>query len=99
MDPATLNEAITVYLGYGSESFPDLNRRRLADRFGDDTASKLVPILDGLLDELGAIHVDWKQHSLQSAGDMAARAMKERHPELSDAALKALDWKFTFDWR
>ena len=52
-----------------------------------------------LVDEVGEIPVEWSQHSLVSAGDMVRTEMHARHPDLSDAALRALAWKFTFNWR
>ena len=52
-----------------------------------------------LLEEVGRIQVDWSAHSLESAGEMARTEMHTRHPDLSDTALRALAWKFTFDWR
>ena len=59
-----------------------------------------TPLYDGLtLDETGKIAADWSTHSLESAGEMVRTDTHTRHPGLSDAALRALAWKFTFDWR
>jgi hypothetical protein len=86
-------------LGFGEAPSPRRNREKLAIAFGPQRAGEMERAVEAILDELGKITVDWHQHSLESAGDMVYQEMHRRHPGLSDAALRAMRWKFTFDRR
>jgi hypothetical protein len=44
-----------------------------------------------------AIEVDWSTHTLVSATETATTEMHRRHPELSDDAIKALSWSFSYN--
>jgi predicted NAD/FAD-dependent oxidoreductase len=52
-----------------------------------------------LFDEVNQISIDWSKHTLVSAGENVFNTMRALHPELSDSAIRALAWKFTFEWR
>lgn len=97
--PADLSKAIVLYLGFGTDRSPSKNRARLVDTFGSSRAEALQFLVQSLLEELSEIQVDWSVHSLHSAGEMVRAEMRSRHPDLSDAAARALAWKFTWDWR
>lgn len=90
-----LSNAVVLYLGYGKAKSPQSNGQAVIAEFG----VALLANVHKLMAELGAIGTDWSNHDLQSAGKMARAEMKNRHPQLSDQALDALEWKFTFDWR
>jgi hypothetical protein len=94
-----LSRAVTLFLAYGTAASPRQDDASLTREFGERKAAELRPRLVSLLSELGAIDVDWSRHELVSAGKMARAEMQARHPELSEDALRALEWKFTFDWR
>jgi hypothetical protein len=94
-----LSDAVVLFLGFGSASSPRRDHARLVQEFGATEAAALESLVVSLLEEVGKIQVDWSAHSLESAGEMARTEMHTRHPDLSDTALRALAWKFTFDWR
>jgi hypothetical protein len=97
--PADLSKAIVLYLGYGTHPTPTHNRAQLVETFGATRGEALEFLVRSVLEELGDTQIDWSAHSLQSATDMVRKEMHDRHPDLSDAALNALAWKFMFDWR
>jgi len=94
-----LSQAVVLFLGFGSAPSPRHDSDCLAKAFGTVRGAELETEVDALLTELGKINVDWSVHSLVSSGKIAADYMRAGHPDLSDAALEALAWKFTFDWR
>lgn len=94
-----INDALVAYLGFGQSSFPQADSTRVVTQLGAAVAGRCEPTVQALLAELGQIEVDWAQHSLASAGQLARKEMQRRHPELSAQALDALSWKFTYDWQ
>lgn len=94
-----LSRAVTSFLGFGQAAWPKRDGTRLVEEFGPEKAAGLELAVAALLDELGALEIDWSMHSLETAGSAARSMMRVRHPELSDSALQALEWKFTYDWR
>ncbi len=71
----------------------------LAEAFGEVRARGLASQVQVLLAELDSMQVDWSRHDLGSAGEEARRLMASRHPQLTEEALEALNWTFTFSWR
>ncbi len=94
-----LSRAVVLFLGAGVSSFPAINPARLIQEFGDARGVELGVEVAAFLDELGRIEVDWTVHNLQSATEMAEQRMAARHANLTDEAIKALGWKFSFGWR
>jgi hypothetical protein len=94
-----LSQAILSFLGFGSAASPLADHSRLIQEFGVVRGTELYVELSSILQELGKIEVDWSEHSLVSAGEMAREIMRARHPVLPDEATRALAWKFAFDWR
>ena len=92
-----LNEAIPLFLGYGTESFPYKRMAPIVARFGNEKASELKTSIDEILKSLNTIHIDWKKNV--SVGQVAAQEIRSRFPELDEIAIQALVWKFAFDWR
>ena len=99
VDPKDLSRAIVVGLGYGTEPAPGYAPERLASEFGAQRAGELQPLVAALLAELAKLPVEWSAHTLESAARWAHTEMQRRHPQLSEAALQALEWKFSYDWR
>ncbi len=94
-----LSEAIVLYVGYEVENCPRLDRSRLVPKFGEMRASECELRVKSLLAELGRIEVNWAAHDLVSGSALARDALHTRFPELSEQALDALEWKFSYDWK
>jgi hypothetical protein len=94
-----ISNAVILFLGFGSASLPRRDHARLVQEFGTTQGTAIGSQVVALVDEVSKIQVDWSKHSPESAGDTVRTEMHARHPDLSDAALRALAWKFTFDWR
>lgn len=91
--------AVLVYLGVGISSYPTRLPDALSDYFGDDRAGALRERVDALLHEAW---LDWKDlgtTDLSEATRKVEANMRCSHPELSDDAIKALGWNFSFNSR
>lgn len=97
--PDPLSKAIVLFIGFGEAFAPDHDPTRLVREFGAAEAAILEPKVRAILDELARIEVDWSKHTLVSAEQEVLAKMHARHPDLSEEALRALGWDFTFSWR
>jgi len=84
-----LNMAIVVFL----KNYPGSNDEEFGSRFGTDAAREEVR---AILDETSGIGIEWGNKSLVDIGEEVERVMRERHPELSTAALEKLSNYFTY---
>jgi hypothetical protein len=96
---ASINEALPIYLGVGVSSFPKKSVARLVASFGHSEAARLAAEADALIAELSALTPDWSRHSLVSGTDWAITQLRRAHPDLDDAAARALDWEFSYGWK
>lgn len=94
-----LSQAIITYLGKGRSSFPRTDEEAVLALEGDTESSALLEKVVALTAEMMSIEIDWSNHTLPEGGDEALRVMAGRHPELTDDALVALRWMFTYNWR
>jgi hypothetical protein len=93
-----LGRATILYLGFGHASWPQHDETGLVREFGE-RAPVLMETIRRLREEMGRVPVDWSTHTLASATDTVRGEMKRRHPELSDTALDALAWEFSYNWK
>lgn len=68
-------------------------------RFGDEVADVLVPKVLALADEFNESDARVSASTLAEMGEWAAARFRLLHPELSEAAVLALAWCYTFDNR
>lgn len=94
-----LSKAIVLFIGFGEAIAPHHDSARLVREFGAAEAAILEPKVRAILDELARIQVDWSKQTLLSAEQEVLAKMRARHPDLSEEALRALGWDFTFSWR
>jgi hypothetical protein len=99
IDMTDLSKAIVLFLQYGSAKSPRADEDRVIAEFGESKGRELLKRVHAIIEEANAIPVDWSKHTLASAGKLVRDEMHRRYPGLSDDALDALAWKFTFDWR
>jgi hypothetical protein len=94
-----LSRAVTLYVGYGSVPAPLSDAERLVPVFGQPQRDELLRAARALVAETAAIEVDWSAYSLVEGGEHVKGVLRRRHPELGDEAIKALAWKWMYDWR
>lgn len=94
-----INEALLLYTGYGSASFPRARTPLLVSRFGEEEGLELKQRIIELLTELQQpLDMEGKR-SRKSVTEMAIEQLRPRHPELDENAFKALAWTFAFGLR
>lgn len=94
-----INEALLIYTGYGSSTFPRARTPQLVKRFGEAEGSELKHRILILLEELQQpVPLDGKRMR-KSVTEQAIEQLRPRHPELDESALKALAWTFAFGLR
>lgn len=95
---ARVSEAIVVWTGFGSTPMPARDEDRLVGRFGHE-AVDLLPTVLRLEDDFYSSDARHVATDLLEMADLAARDFRTRHPEISDEAVRALAWCYTFDYK
>lgn len=85
----TVSEAITLFL----KKFPGRNDDEFLAAVESDETRAAV---EGILQEASKIQIEWGEKTLVEIGREVREVMHERHPYLSDAALKKLGYYFTY---
>jgi hypothetical protein len=98
-DPDKLSRGIVVWTGRGHASSPSRSEDRLVAEFGDERAAQLLPLIRALEDEFYESDARHTARDLATMGDAAAARFRELHPELTDDAIEALVWCYTFDFK
>lgn len=99
MSTDVLSEALVGYLGAGRASSPQRDSAWLLAKHGAVTAALLETALSALLVELDRLEFDWTGHSLVTGTEAFEAEVRTCHPDLSEAAVRALGWRFSFMWR
>jgi len=97
-----VSRAIVVWTGYDARvefGKPERDDARLVDMFGETAAFDLLPIVKSLQQDFYTSTASNTVAGLREMGDHAANEFKGRHPDLSDDAVAALAWCYTFDWK
>jgi hypothetical protein len=94
-----LSEAIVLWCGYHSYPSPRLDEARVVTRFGEQRALDLIPLVRRLADEFDASDAAHTEPDIKLVGDKAAADFRAAHPELSEDAIEALAWCYTFRWK
>jgi len=95
----SISNALIVWTGWGRTSWPQRDEKRLAEEFGPEQAHELMPKIQELEDEFYSTDARFLADSLAEMGQIASAQFRGRHPELSDDAVMALAWCYTFDFK
>lgn len=96
---ADLSAAIVIWSGHGQFSWPHRDESRVIQSFGAEHAARLLPELRILVDDY-FVSDAWRiAADLGDVGNRASQDFRALHPEISDAAVKALAWCYTYDWK
>jgi hypothetical protein len=98
IDPE-LSEAIAIFIGFGVKPCPSPDESRLFVHSGKEKTQKLVPIIQKLFVEMDEVSVDWNSMNLNQATDHVVAVLHKKNPELSEIALKALGWLYSWNNR
>jgi len=94
-----LSAGLLAYLQKGVAASPRADEAACAASATIREPDVLLAEVKGLVRESLSVPVDWDSMSPGDAGHHVVAEMAKRHPELSQDALEALAWNFTFAWR
>lgn len=93
-----LSRAIVLFVHYGTSRFPRDDPEAVLKAYEGNTGISLLAAIRAILAE--PMPDDIKtESSLARIGAMVIAAIRKRHPALSEQALKALAWRYTFQSR
>jgi hypothetical protein len=96
-DSARLSTALIIWTGFGQTPWPQRDEERLARQIGTEATIELLPQLRKLEDDFYTTSA-WKiAPDLPAMGHLASEDFRRQHPEISDEAVEALAWCYTWD--
>jgi hypothetical protein len=99
VNSATVSEAIVTWTGWGRSMSPDEDEALVVRRFGATLAGELLPLVRQLVNEFYSSDAQHVPRDLSKMGEIAEGQFRQKHPELSEEAVRALGWCYTFDNR
>jgi hypothetical protein len=99
LDAAELSAALIVWTGWGQTPWPQRDEQRLTHQFGTDATADLLPQLRKLEDDFYATDARLVAPDLETMARIAADEFRRLHPEISDDAVQALTWCYTWDYK
>jgi hypothetical protein len=97
-----LGEAIVLWTGHGEAAWPDrgaAGEARLRARFGEAEARRLLTEVRRAAHDFSTSDAWITAPDLPAMADQASAEFRARHPDLPEAAISALAWCYTFDFR
>jgi hypothetical protein len=93
------SHAVVAYIGDVGHLDAQTPEDRVVEAVGD-LAPDVVPRIRAMLDDLYSTQPPlWNDPDIANVGRRAAAWLRNRHSELSDAAIEAVANQFTFDWK
>lgn len=99
LDSPELKEAVQLWTGWGFSAMPNRNDKRLSDRFGNEIAAKLLPLIKSLEADFYSSDAKLVAANLEEMGKLASEQFKHKYPKVADEIVAAFAWCYTFDFR
>lgn len=96
-DFGRLSEAIVLWTGWGNSSWASRDDARVVQAFGQEEARALLPRIRELHHEFYRSDARHTEPDLGGMADKAAQQFRALHPEISEEAIRALAWCYSFD--
>lgn len=98
-DVELLSEAIVVWVGWGTSPWPLRDESRVVELLGEELASLLMPAVLRAEREFYQSDARNVVAGLAQMGEVAAEQFRRSRPDLSDEAVRALAWCYTYDFK
>ena len=99
LDSSLLSNSIVVWTGWGRLSWPSRDEARLVEEFGSELAASLLPEIRKLEDDFYESDARHAAVDLEEMGDLASERFRARHPDVTEDAIQALAWCYTYDYK
>ena len=94
-----ISEAIIAWTGWGDELRPVRDELRLVQHFGDERTQDLLPIVQRLEREFYESDARFTVADLATMGAQAAAQFRQKHAELTEDAIQAFAWCYSYDYK
>jgi hypothetical protein len=98
-DGGLIAEAIAVWTGKGTATWPQVDDSRVMAHFGTEAGTQLLLALRKLYDEFYESDANLRADNLSEMAVLASAAFREKHPTAGTAIISALAWCYTFDFK
>jgi hypothetical protein len=92
----TVSEAVVVWTLRGRSAWQRQDDAAIVERFGPEAAARLIPAVHRLVDDFLSSDANITVVSLVEMGDVAAAEFRERNPHVTNEAVEALTWLYTW---
>ena len=94
-----LVQAVRLWTGWGLGIMPSRDDARLARKFGDKVAAKLLPVIKSLEEDFYSSDARLVATDLQEMEKLASEQFKRKHPTVAEEIVEAFAWCYTFDFK
>lgn len=94
-----LSRAVVWWTGWGTAMSPIREDGRLDVEYGDDRAAGFLHQVHSLEEDFYRSTAHLTAPDLRAMGVQAANEFRARHPDISDEAVAALSWCYTYDFK
>ena len=96
---AQLSRAIVISVwGTHGRPWPSRDTEAVGEEYGDD-ALDLIPRINGIFELVDKAPVDWSTEDLPAATERVESLVRAAHPELDEAAIRAIGLQFSYNWK
>jgi hypothetical protein len=92
-------DAIVVWTGKGELAWPQVDDSRVLARFGRNGADELLPVLRELYEDFYTSDAHLRADNLSEMAALASAQFRRKYPFMKQAAVDALAWCYTFDYK
>jgi hypothetical protein len=93
-----VSRALVAWTGHGDAAWPHRDEQHVGAVFGTDVAADVLPLIRSLASEYQS-DARHKARDLLQTGAPASVEFRIRNPEISNDAVEALTWCYTFDFK
>lgn len=96
---AQLSRCVVVAVGREHSSHPYLSDEKLAEEFGPEGGPSCKLAADALMTTYFESGAESPTEEVDSMIERASKRFRVLHPEISDEAVEALEWSYSYSYR
>lgn len=94
-----VSDAVVVWAGWGKSPFPTRDLKSLVTEYGNEIGQRLIIQIHELENSFYSSNARFEAPNLVDMGEQAATEFRTKHPEISEDAVKAFAWCYTYDFK
>lgn len=99
MDLASISDAVIIWTGWKTHAWPIRDDDRIISAFGPELGPQIVAEVHALEADFCSSRARLTVSDLVEMGEQAANEFGRRNPKVSEEAVQALKWCYTFDYK